>query len=370
MLPQTSSTSSSNRSRQVLWILIFTIGGLAFADFGLGHAFRHPDDPSRRRPSSAQQLFDGGRAVSGRLRRMTQMAEAPWWISGNWVGQPQVATTHSGGQPRVALFGNSFMARQAHYLQEMYPESQVSACIGTFSPPSQALGCYRQVRRSLDADVAVMGILTSTWPLAHSFSNASYAFTNPESYTYPIYSVNADGSLHEEMPLVRTRADLDRRFRDPDFDERWLAQLAAHDRRYNPLLYDETALDHSTLVRLSRRALANWVRRHVEQSYEGPASLEPKLWGALVKEFAREVREDGRVPIVVLFHDIGFGDDLYRALEPVLDGEQIAVVSSHRLFDANDLSNFGKDRHYIEANDRRVTASLIDTIQASLVHPL
>ena len=252
MHPPNSSTSSSeprSGAPRAPAVLAAALLFLVSFDIALGLAFPYPADPDQQRPNAIQTLLEYGRSTSGKLRRMTAMEKPPWWINGRWIGAPDLDLFAGSGHPRIAFFGNSFLARAAFEFRKLAPELPVGACIGTFAPPNQALGCYRQVRKRLEADVVVMGMLASTWPLARSFANASFSFTNPEAYTYPIYTVQEDGSLHEEMPLVRTRADLERRFTDPAFDRAWLDQLARFDDRYDPLLYDETVLDRSVLVR-------------------------------------------------------------------------------------------------------------------------
>jgi hypothetical protein len=327
----------------------------------MGRAFLYPADPSMDPPSPLETMLEGGRSTSGKLRRMSQMGEIPWPLRGNWIGAPQIDVRAGDGPLRVGFFGNSFMERTVSQFVRQNPTAVVKSCIGTYSPPSHALGCYRRAQSELSVDFAVLGVLASTWPVSRSFSNSTFRFTNPEAYTYPIYETDADGRLVEIQPLVQTREALTRRFEDADYNRQWLEQLNTHDRTYNSFVYDESILDNSVLVRLVRRAYANRMQRNVESSYRGPVSFDP-LWRDIVRTFAAEVRAAGGVPIVALFHDFGFADDLFHALRPVLDAERIAFVSTHTLFNANDKRTFGTDDHYTKANDAAVAAAISSII--------
>jgi len=365
MPPRTSSISTSDlgvvTAPSPRSVLAFTLVFLALIDWSLNRFFPYPAEPSVDTPTSLQELFESGRSTTGKFHRMVQTQPLPWWLNGNWIGNPKLDVREGDGL-RVAFFGNSFTERVSSHFREIAPSALVSDCIGTYSAPSHALGCYRKVRRSLRADWVVMGILASSWPLAHSFSNSSFVFSDPEAYTYPVYWLDPKGVLLEEAPRVQVRDDVGRRFTDPAFDAAWREQLARFDRRHSPLLYDESPLDRSALLRLARRAWAVRVRKSVEQSYAGPASLEPRLWSALVRTFASEAREDGRKPLVVLFQDFGFGDDLYRALEPELRVDRIPFVSSHQFFSANDPASFGEDRHDLPIYDRKLAAAVLAKI--------
>ncbi len=361
----TSSTFSSEEERQPggpsplavgAWSVVFVV----LADLLLGMVCRYPTDPVVEPPGSIARMLEIGRSTSGKFRAMVGAHTEPWYLKGNWIGSAELDVRDGPGPVRAAFFGNSFMARLVGQAKDLASDARITSCIGTFSPPSQALGCFQKLRGEINEDVVVLGVLASTWPMARSFSNSTYAFTNPEAYTYPVYTIGGDG-LRAHYPLVATKQDLARRFVEPEFDRAWREQLAEYDGAYESFLYDESPLDSSVVGRLFRRAYAVRVRRGTEAQYAGPQSFDP-LWRSLLEEFADEVRADGRRPFVVLFQDFGYGADLNEALGPTLDRKGVVYVSSHELFSADDPKSFGEDRHYRPDLDRRLGQEVLKRI--------
>lgn len=359
--PTQNRGSYKTRSQIIVWTLCWLV---AF-DVVLNVAFPFPKNEDQA--NSVARLLEEGRSTAGKHRRLAAQTPAPWWMLGNWIGSLKVdewegtaaPTPRKSVQPkRVAFFGNSFMGRTVRQYRAIAPYSSGSVCIGTYSPPSHALSAYKMSRQNLHADVVVMGILASSWPLTHSFSNAAFSFANAEAYTYPVYEMEG-AHLVEHYPVVATVADLRHAFAHSDLFSRWTQQLRDYDKGYSTWVYDETALDASVLVRLLRRAGANARQRHVIESYEGPKTFDVELWAAMIREFSTMVIEDGRYPIVILFHDLGFGDDLYRALRPALQGAPVKIISSHTLFNANDPANYGSDLHYVDAQYRAIAGEVL-----------
>tara|TARA_Y100001978_G_scaffold185873_1_gene185188 strand:- start:416 stop:766 length:351 start_codon:yes stop_codon:yes gene_type:complete len=81
----------------------------------------------------------------------------------------------------------------------------------------------------------------------------------------------------------------------------------------------------------------------------------------LVVDWAKKVREDGRLPIVYVINDRGFADHLYQELGQTLEDNHIPYVSTHTYAPTDDLSNFQSDGHFVHAVDE-ITAQKFDAI--------
>jgi hypothetical protein len=85
----------------------------------------------------------------------------------------------------------------------------------------------------------------------------------------------------------------------------------------------------------------------------------------LLVDFAESARADGRLPIVLLMGDRGYGDYLYRALGPVLDAHQIAFISSHEIAPASDPRTFLPDGHFRKELDERLGTLFLERLHAA-----
>ena len=79
--------------------------------------------------------------------------------------------------------------------------------------------------------------------------------------------------------------------------------------------------------------------------------------------------EAKRTPVVLLFNDRGYGDDLYRGVAPVLDRDHIPYVSSHTIAPATDHQNFVADGHFTPANDEKIAKAFVDLLHTLPVPP-
>jgi hypothetical protein len=83
---------------------------------------------------------------------------------------------------------------------------------------------------------------------------------------------------------------------------------------------------------------------------------------ALIREFNKTAKADGKLPVVLLFNTKGYSDHLYQALQKTLGQNAIPYVSTHAIAPANDLSNFVGDGHFTEVANHRIAGALLKLI--------
>ena len=83
----------------------------------------------------------------------------------------------------------------------------------------------------------------------------------------------------------------------------------------------------------------------------------------LVSDFVDNVRSDGAIPYLLLFHDRGYNDHLYEALKPVLTSKDIPFYSTHEIFPATNLANFIPDGHFTQAIDVEIAREVQRQLQ-------
>ncbi len=155
--------------------------------------------------------------------------------------------------------------------------------------------------------------------------------------------------------------------------ERWEAfrrQLAEHDAYYDELVFRGGPLDESTLVRLLRRGWGQRQKRrqlarvHDANGYRSDSTVGP-VARAIIRSFAETVRADGRLPIVILFHEKGFDDHLYALVSPTLREHDIPFLSTHELAPASDHDSFLPDGHFTAEVDKRIAREVLAVISSA-----
>ena len=83
----------------------------------------------------------------------------------------------------------------------------------------------------------------------------------------------------------------------------------------------------------------------------------------IVRNFAREARNDGVIPVVFLVNNFGYSDLLYQALKPTLDADKIPYLSSHTIVSPSDPRGYLPDSHFTDANDEKLARALAEIIE-------
>jgi hypothetical protein len=157
-------------------------------------------------------------------------------------------------------------------------------------------------------------------------------------------------------------------FSDPT---KWSAAcgvFAKYDTMYSPFIRQATFLDHSSLVRLLRRAYGQRLERTaratvLDQTGFRPDSEQIRVARAIIREFAQYARADGMIPIIYVVNNLGYSDYLFQALKPALEADKIPYVSSHQIVSPNDPRGYVPNSHFTDSVDEQIARALIKAIE-------
>ena len=362
MKDNSSSTSSSegvpreqHGLRSALRIALATLAWLVVLDVVVGYVTRMPADP-RAQPSALQRYFDYGRSVEGKLRmRVGRTPETSTPVIGTgWLepaeppAQPKQASAP--GKVLMAVYGQSFTHQAASRLAALDPRFELRKLGGPAAPLAHSYAMYQQDRHEHDAQVAVIGIVAGTLPMLVTMTPMTVMFEDPYPYTYPRYFVR-DGKLAAFEPELRSFAGLRAALDDPTQWKRFEADLREHDLAYDALVFEADWLDYSTIGRAARRGYAQKQMRASVARLATPRGFRNQdglvdTATALLLEFAKSARQDGRMPYVLLFQDAGTRNSLAASFAEVLEQHDIGFLSSFDYVPPGDNANFLKDGHF------------------------
>jgi hypothetical protein len=347
-------------SRQACWRLAgWAIICLIALDVAASFAFAYPSDPRTLSPGRLALYFDYGRSMEGRLRRATRAdpeKTAPITLSG-WY-RPLVAVTRpkKPNDTRVHIYGMSHAVRLADALQSTSPTLSVRSIAAPGATANWAFGAFRRDRGRREGDVAVLALMSSTLPMVTTMSPMTWNISFAMPYTSDRYRLR-NGTLTVTRPPYDSFSGYVAALND---SSRWVEAkkvIAANDPFYDRWLFDETFLDSSSLVRLTRRARAqkrDRQRRALSLNEAGfvAESEAVQLANAIVIAFARQAKCEHVLPVIYIVNNQGYGDHLFRALEPALRREQIPFLNSASIIDPNDGSSYLPDTHFTDQADR------------------
>ena len=349
------------------WIVIFLIA----IDITLNVSFPFPTD-LHARPSRLQDYFDHGRSIEGKIRRMvgpTDETSAPI-VEAGWldkmVHRPDVPDKpKQAGGLLVAVYGMSFTNQMSDAMVELDPTLTLRLFQGPASPPNHSYTAY-MMDRGGRSDVVIIGILASSVMGLATNNYMTWRFEGPAPYTYPRYAFDG-ASLEARWPMVRTLDQMRQRLGDPALWAEYVAQIKAEDDFYDPFVFNLNLTDSSVLARLLRRA---WAQRHesvMASRFRTSAGFVQdsdviRTLKALVESFAETARRDGKLPLVVLFQDRDYKDQLYRALRQTLEEKSIPFVSTHSICPTTIPKFFLGDSHFTKEANRMIARVVLDTI--------
>ena len=347
-----------------LWVLAWLLVIDAGVNWALGS-----NTPSAE-PSALKRYFEYGRSIEGKLDRMAAAdpKKGGQMLSTGWVDEAWLRSLPA--QPLgdddllVAIYGQSFSYIATREAARLDSKITVRGVGGPGAPPSHSYAAYKADVSLRKADVVVFGVLSSAVANMGSMSGLIWGFENPAPFTFPRYRV-LDGRLTEVVPLIRSEAEFREAFTGrTDVWRRFKEQLRASDRGYDPLTFDASWADSSSIARLLRRGWVAHGRVYedgVLQPGEGfnPDSEEIKALRAMLVDLSQRTRERGEHLIVLLLHTMGHANYLDRVLEETLKSNRIEYISTHALFSSGDPSNFLFDGHYSEEANLRLSKTLL-----------
>jgi hypothetical protein len=391
MLQPSSSTSSSDlpdagevdviplvqlwrRRREgkgLVVVLLSVVVALAAIDRGVDALFSVPPVAAAEGFFGLTRYFEFGRSVEGKLKRMIGPADAetsPTYLEGWRV--PQTAATLPAkpmrGGPLIAMYGMSFTKHLAAAVERVDPSATVRLVIAPSAPPSHALTMSRWDHDQHEAAFVVLNILSGALAYTNTMTGMTWGFEQPFPFTYPRY-YDRDGKLQAIEPVLQSLEDLRMAMKDSDQWDRFIDQLAEHDDRYRPELFDENILDELAIMRLTRRAWATRMARIANEHAIDNDRFDLKHPGVailplIVKAFAAEARAAGHVPIVFMVQQRGDEDRLYRLLESVLKEHKIEYVSNHEIDLPTGQPQYLPDGHLTKAMNDQLAEALIGKI--------
>lgn len=376
---QTSETAPASDDKRyrlfesfklVGWLILF----LVLADTAINLLFAYPTNPEDR-PNRLEQYFEYGRSREGKLRRIfgpTEETSFPITEPG-WLDDPLFedlpTQPEAGHDLLISAYGGSFNGLAAGAIRDQYSDSitvrNVSAPEG---PLNWAYAAYQMDRNQHQADASILTVISYTaavYAMGGQFQDVAIP------YTRPIYSLDADG-LQQIDPVLQTLPEFRQALlNDPDLWQAHLDRLSQYDPYYNPVLFKQTWLDYSSLLRLSRRWYGKSVASQIRDTFYGEEGFKPEsevvqVMKTLVTDFAAAAREDGVLPVVYLANTRGWSNHLYEVLKPVLEENSIPYVSSHTIVSVNDPSLLLSDGHYIPEKDIEIADQLVRVIRQNL----
>jgi hypothetical protein len=375
-----SSTSNSEPSggkvrhktwRTLVWAMIWIL----ILDVAVNIAFAFPSDVRNTNPDRLQLFFDYGRSMEGRLRRMTRTdpeKTAPITLAG-WYDPLKVLDRPAkpGGQT-VSIYGMSHAVRLADALQKKSALFSVRSIGAPGAPTNWAYGAFRRDRSGKKSQVAVLAIMSSTLPMITSVAPMTWNESFPLAYTSDRYKLQ-DGRLKTINPPYESFANYTTALQDPVKWQASLQHMARNDPFYDPLLFNATALDNSSLIRMIRRAWGTARDREIEGKVITARGFDKDseavlLANAIIAQFAKDARKDGIIPVIYIVNNYGFSNQLYLALKDGLQKNSIPFLSSDQFIDSSDPSNYLPDTHFTDKNDERLAVALDSLIRKELKH--
>jgi len=333
-----------------------------------------PYNPPTQEPHAIQKYLEYGRSVEGKIRTMvgpTDKTTVPvtltGWLDPNKQEQKPTQPKVPGGM-LIAIYGMSFAAHVAEALARVEPSITTRFWGGPGAGPNHTYKAYQLDRGQHTAPVVLFGISASSIAEMTTFTSLNKTFEYPIPYTYPKYRRVGD-HLEEFWPAVRTMADFRRVLNDQAQWEKYVAAMKAEDSFFQPFVFYENFLDHWALFRFIRRSWAKRQSREINASfYNSKGFIENsqpiQALRLIVKEFAKQVRDDGKLPIVMLFNNRGYHDHLSKVLASTLQEHQIPTMNSHEIAPSDNPKNIASDAfHFSRAVNEKFAHKILAIIR-------
>jgi hypothetical protein len=356
---------------RIVWPkLLMMLAYLICLDLVIGIVFRFPEDTSKKRPTDFQEFFEYGRSVEGKFSRLNEMT-----INWGWIGQssrdfsPKEMKIPQGGE--IAFYGMSHTGDLAAAFAKKNPSWTVHSISAPGAAPNWAYAAFIDSKYSGAESVAVLGIMTLGVPFVTTTSGSTMHFDASYPYTYPRFRLDGE-SLKELWPPIRAKEEFVKALKDAGEWRNYKNWLARNDNYYDPLLFNKSIMDDSSILRLVRRSYANNNRdKRIAKIYDGGKfnedAEEVLLTKSIISEFARLARGKKIVPIVFVVNNQGCGDDMLRLIMPILNASNIKYLSSDKICPPNDPKVFlpGRDGHFTPEKDEQLADALSKVIGRS-----
>jgi len=372
-----SSISNSSTARlRVFWrtsrVAVWAFIGLVIIDVAINVFLAYPSDPKIISPPWARLYFEYGRSIEGQLRRMTRpdpSQTAPITLAG-WYDPLEIHQHPSTAQgPIVTIYGMSHAMRLGFAMRRISDRFTVRLVGAPGAPANWSYGAYLRDRGGGKSRAVVLSFMSATLAMTNTLSAMTWSYDLPMPYTSDRFYLDGQ-DLDVVHPPYESFQQYVKTFYDP---VKWSAALkifAKYDTMYSPVMMDANIFDHSSLLRLVRRAygyrLTRNARRAVlDESGFHPNSEQVLVARAMIHDFAKQARSDGMIPVIFLVNNLGFSDYLFQALSPALKADNVPYVSSHQIVSPSDPRGYLPDSHFTDQVDDKLAAALIKLLNAN-----
>jgi hypothetical protein len=262
----------------------------------------------------------------------------------------------------VTIYGMSHAVRLGHALARVSDRWTPRIVGAPGAPTNWSFGAYLRDRGGHKSRAVVLAVMSYSLPMITTLSAATWSFDLPMPYTLDRFYLEGD-QLRVLHPPYTSFEGYVETFYDPAKWSRARALFDTNDTMYSSFIMRANILDHSSLFRLVRRAYAQRYMRGIRKSVlDGSGfrveSEQVQVARAIVREFARQARNDGIVPVIFIVNNLGYSDHLFQALRPVLAQDNIPYLSSHTIASPDDPRNFLPDSHFTDEVDDKLAKAL------------
>jgi hypothetical protein len=369
------STSSSDnttlrRIASAAYVVVWIVIGLVIIDISINVLFAYPTDPKVINPSQLRLYFEYGRSTEGQLARMTRPDRSktapitlPGWYDTLDITEFPEKTPNS----IVTIYGMSHAVRLGQALDRTSNLLTPRIVGAPGAPTNWSYGAYLRDRGGNKSRAVVLAFMSYSLPMITTLSAATWSFDLPMPYTTDRFYLEGNQLRVIHPPFTSFDGYVDA-FYNP---AKWSAirqMLAKNDTMYNSFIMRANILDYSSLFRLIRRAYAQRYMRNIRKSVlDGSGfqvnSEQVQVARAIVRDFAKEARSGGVIPVIFIVNNLGYSDYLFQALRPVLEKDKIPYVSSHTIVSADDPRGYLPDSHFTDDVDNRLAIALENVIE-------
>jgi hypothetical protein len=377
MSQRNSFTSNSEQSllrriEQAAHVAIWVVIGLIIIDVSINILLAYPSDPKVIHPSFLRLYFEYGRSTEGQLARMTRPERsktAPITLPGWYDSLDITEFPEKSPNSIVTIYGMSHAVRLGQALERTSARLTPRIVGAPGAPTNWSYGAYLRDRGGGKSRAVVLAIMSYSLPMITTLSAMTWSFDLPMPYTTDRFYVK-DHQLHVLHPPFTSFEG----YVDAFYDRaKWQATrelLAKNDTMYDSFIMRASILDHSSLFRLIRRAYAQRYMRSIRKTVlDGTgfraSSEQVQVACAIVREFARQARGDGIIPVIFIVNNLGYSDYLFQALKPALEQDNIPYLSSHTVVSPDDPRGYLPDSHFTDEVDDKLAAALERVIEAA-----
>jgi hypothetical protein len=372
-----SSTSSSKqtllrRIAPAFQVAAWVVVGLVIIDISINILLAYPSDPKVVHPSQLRLYFEYGRSTEGQLARMTRpdrSKTAPITLPGWYDSLDITEFPEKSPNSIVTIYGMSHAVRLGQALERTSARLTPRMVGAPGAPTNWSFGAYLRDRGGRKSRAVVLAVMSYSLPMITTVSAMTWSFDLPMPYTTDRFYVVDDQLRVLHPPFTSFEGYVDA-FHDSAKWHTTRELFAKNDTMYNSFIMRASILDHSSLFRLIRRAYAQSYMRSVRKAiFDGTgfraSSEQVQVARAIVREFARQARSDGVIPVIFIVNNLGYSDFLFQALRPVLEKDNIPYLSSHTIVPPDDPRGYLPDSHFTDEVDDRLAAALEKIIGAA-----